>query len=84
MSEIPHWCDPDYIVQHQCGEFDWPAHDEACKTTWCEEAVQVTDDSTKCGPERGLIVHTAGNEICQFNPLWSRKLLTILIEKSFL
>lgn len=28
--------------------------------TWCEEAVEVTDNSTKRGPERRLIIHAAG------------------------
>lgn len=28
--------------------------------TWCEEAVEVTDHSTKRGPEGRLIIHAAG------------------------
>lgn len=74
--EILHWRDLDSLL-------GWPV-DEAYKLTWCEEAVEVTDHSTKCGPERGLVVHAAGDQISQFGPLWCRKLVVVLVEKSFL
>lgn len=57
---------------------------EECTPTWCEEAVEVTNDGAKSGPECGLIVHAAGNQISQFSPLWCRKLVVVLIEQSFL
>lgn len=52
--------------------------------TWCEEAVEVTDDCAERGSERGLVVHAAGDQICQFCPLWCRKMVVILIEQDFL
>lgn len=57
---------------------------EGCTPTWCEEAVEVTDDGAKSGPECGLIVHAAGNQIGQFGPLWCGKLVVVLIEQGFL
>lgn len=56
----------------------------SCTPTWCEEAVEVTDDGAKRWPERGLVVHAAGNQISQFGPLWGRKLVVVLVEQSFL
>lgn len=81
--EIPHWCDLDSLLRHRQGQFDWPA-DEAYKPTWCEEAVEVTDNGTKRGPECGLVVHAAGDQVSQFGPLWGRKLVVVFIEQAFL
>lgn len=52
--------------------------------TWCEEAVEVTNHCAERGSEGGLVVHAAGNQIGQFCPLWSRKMMVVLIEQDFL
>jgi len=52
--------------------------------TWCEEAVEVTDNCSEGGPECGLVVHAAGNQISQFGPLWRREVQVILVELDFL
>lgn len=57
---------------------------EGSAPTWCDEAVEVTDDCAKRGPERGLIVHAAGDDVGQLGPLWCWKVVVILIELDFL
>lgn len=51
------WGDPNKGVWCVGGPkiVDW-----AAEPTWCEEAVEVTDNSTKRGPERRLVIHAAG------------------------
>lgn len=52
--------------------------------TWREEAVEVADDGAERGPERGLVVHAAGDQVGQFGPLWGRKLVAVGVEQRFL
>lgn len=54
------------------------------KPTWREEAVEVADDGAERGPERGLVVHAAGDQVGQFRPLWGRQLVVVRIEQRFL
>ncbi len=58
--------------------------DDRYNPTWCEEAVEVTNNSTKRGPESGLVVHAASDQISQFGPLRCRKLVMVLVEQGFL
>ena len=57
---------------------------EGYTPTWCEEAVEVTDDGAERGPECRLIVHAAGDQVSQLGPLWCRKMMVILIKQDFL
>lgn len=52
--------------------------------TWSKKAVQISDHCSKGGPVQRLIVHAAIDEIGQFCPLGSRKLVPVLVEKIFL
>lgn len=54
------------------------------RLTWGEEAVQVTDDGAERGPEHGLVVHAAGDEVGQLGPLGGRQLVAVLVEQGFL
>lgn len=54
------------------------------KPTWRDEAVEVADDGAEGGPERGLVVHAAGDQVGQFGPLWGRQLEVFGVEQALL
>lgn len=60
------------------------SHQKAQNPTWREEAVEVADDGAERGPERGLVVHAARDQVGQFCPLWGRELVVVGVEQRFL
>lgn len=60
------------------------SHQQVQNRTWREEAVEVADDGAESGPERGLVVHAARDQVGQFCPLWGRKLVVVGVEQRFL
>lgn len=60
------------------------SHQQAQNPTWREEAVEVADDGAERGPERGLVVHAARDQVGQFCPLWGRELVVVGVEQRFL
>lgn len=54
------------------------------KQTRSKEAVKVADDGPERGPEHGLVVHAAGDQVGQFGPLRGRQLVVVGVEQAFL
>ena len=52
--------------------------------TWCEQAVEVSDDGREGGPVRGLVVHAAVDEVGQLGPLGRGQLVLVLVEQALL
>lgn len=52
--------------------------------TWCEEAVEISDDGSEGGSVRRLIVHATVNQIGQFGPFRSWQLMSVFIEQVLL
>lgn len=52
--------------------------------TWCEEAVEISDDGSEGGPVRRLVVHATVDQIGQFGPFGSRQLMAVFIEQVLL
>lgn len=60
------------------------SHQQVQNQTWREEAVEVADDGAERGPERGLVVHAAGDQVGQFCPLWGWEPVVFGVEQHFL